>query len=365
VLEDISQSRGIDFEILKEIAAKVKVTNTASAVKQNLVDSLFYYDQVQTELQSRLGISSNEEITFIKYGKYKNSFSDYQRTDNEIAVIVAEGEIIKGPAQNDVIASDAFAEAIRDARNDEKIKAIVLRINSPGGSALASDVMWREVELATKVKPVIASMSDYAASGGYYLAMACDTIVAQPTTITGSIGVFSVLFDASEFLDNKLGITFEEVKTGETGELVTFTRPLTTVEKSIWQKRTDEIYETFTTKAAAGRGMKVDDLKKVASGRVWTGAQAKERGLVDVLGNFEDAVAIAAKKADVETDFHIRYYPKQKSFLDQWLSGAEDYTNTRLIKSELGEQYPVYQQLKRLKSYEGAQTRLPFELQVE
>jgi len=208
-------------------------------------------------------------------------------------------------------------------------------------------------------------MSDYAASGGYYLAMACDTIVAQPTTITGSIGVFSVLFDLSSFLDNKIGITFDEVKTGDVGELITITRPLTTVEKAVWQKRTEEVYNSFTTKAAEGRNMPVEELRKVASGRVWTGAQAKERGLVDVLGNFEDAVRIAAMKAGVDEDYRLRYYPKQKTFIEQWLTEAEDYTNTRLLRNELGEQYPLYMRIKNVKNYQGSQTRLPFELKIQ
>jgi protease-4 len=223
--------------------------------------------------------------------------------------------------------------------------------------------MWREIKLATEVKPVIASMSDYAASGGYYLAMACDTIVAQSTTITGSIGVFSVLFDLSSFLDNKLGITFEEVKTGDIGGL-SVTRPLTAVEKSIWQKRTEDIYGSFTTKAAEGRGMPVEELRKVASGRVWTGAQAKERGLVDVLGNFNDAVAIATAKAGVSNDYKLKYYPVQKSFIQEWLTGMEENAETKALKETLGDHYGTYQQLKKLKSLQGVQTRMPFDLMI-
>lgn len=365
MLKDISESRNIPYEELKQMADKMSVTDTRSALQLGLVDSLFYFDQVQHELRNRLGLADEAEIELIKFGKYKKSFSTYKDSKNEIAVIVADGEIVTGKAQNGVIGSDTFAEELRKARNNDKVKAIVLRINSPGGSALASDVMWREIVLTTKVKPVIASMSDYAASGGYYLAMGCDTIVAQPTTITGSIGVFSVLFDLSSFLDNKIGITFDEVKTGDVGELVTFTRPLTEVEKTIWQKKTDEIYNSFTAKAAEGRNMSVEDLRKVASGRVWTGTQAKQRGLVDVLGNFEDAVAIAANKAGVAEDYKIRFYPKQKSFIEEWLSEADDYTNTRLLKSELGDQYPVYMRLKSLKNYQGSQARIPFEMKIQ
>lgn len=365
ILQDISSSRNINYEVLKQTSDKMIVTDTHSALKAGLVDSLYYFDQVQHELRQRLGLADNDDISFIKFGNYKKSVSSYDKSNNEIAVVVADGDILPGKAQNGIIGSDTFAEELRKARTNDRVKAIVLRINSPGGSALASDVIWREIILTTQVKPVIASMSDYAASGGYYLAMGCDTIVAQPTTITGSIGVFSVLFDMSSFLDKKIGITFDEVKTGEVGELVTITRPLTPVEKAVWQKKTEEIYSSFTTKAAEGRQMSVEELRKVASGRVWTGSQAKENGLVDVLGNFEDAVEIAAQKAGVEDDYKIRYYPKQKTFIEEWLTDAEDYTNTRILKSELGEQYPVYLQLRNLKNYQGSQMRMPYELKFQ
>lgn len=365
MLQDIAQSRGMELSRVKEISDKMLVTNAQLARSMGLIDSLVYYDQVQADLRDRLGLAQNSKIGFVKYSKYKKSFSTVATSANEIAVIVADGDILPGKAQDGIIGSDTFAEEIRKARTDEKVKAIVVRINSPGGSALASDVMWREIVLATQAKPVIASMSDYAASGGYYLAMACDTIVAQPTTITGSIGVFSMLFDVSSFLENKIGITFDEVKTGEVGDLVTFTRPLTEVEKAIWQKRTNEIYQTFTTKAAEGRDMPLEELKKIASGRVWTGAQAKDRGLVDVLGNFEDAVSIAASSAGLgDEDYRLKFYPVKKSFLEEWFSGMEE-TKTNAIKEELGEHYATYEQLKELKRYQGAQARMPFQLKIQ
>ena len=266
MLNDIAESRSIEINRLREMSNKMLVTDSKSSVKFGLIDSLYYFDQVQQELRKRLSLEERGTINFVKYSKYKKSFSSYSDSKNEIAVIVADGDIYPGKASQGMIGSDTFAEELRKARTNDKVKAIVLRINSPGGSALASDVMWREIKLASKVKPVIASMSDYAASGGYYLAMACDTIVAQPTTITGSIGVFSVLFDMSSFLDSKVGITFDQVKTGEIGEMVTVTRPLTNVEKAIWQKKTDDIYESFTAKAADGRGMSVEALKKSCFG---------------------------------------------------------------------------------------------------
>jgi len=364
MIKDIAQSRNMDVARLSEISNKMLVTNSTSAKAMGLIDSLVYYDQVQADLRNRLGVEKDAAINFVKYGKYKKSFSTYSSSKNEIAVIVADGDIMPGKATQGMIGSDTFAEELRKARTNDRVKAIVVRINSPGGSALASDVMWREIKLATEVKPVIASMSDYAASGGYYLAMACDTIVAQPTTITGSIGVFSVLFDLSSFLDNKIGITFDEVKTGEVGGL-TVTRPLTTAEKAIWQKRTEEIYDSFTSKAADGRGMSVEDLRKLASGRVWTGMQAKDRGLVDVLGNFEDALSIAAAKAGVMNDYKVRYYPVQKSFFQEWLSEMEENSETKALKRELGEHYKTYEELKKLKGYQGSQARMPFELTIQ
>src|SRR5258706_12049854 len=331
-LHDVAESRNISFDEAKRISSQMLITSPGEAKKFKLVDSLVYYDEVLADLRAKLGLGKTAKIPFVKYHKYRKSFSEPSSSKNEIAVIVAEGDIIPGRAQEGAIGSDTFAEELRKARTNDKVKAIVLRINSPGGSALASDVMWREVRLASKEKPIIASMSNYAASGGYYLAMGCDTIVAEPNTITGSIGVFSVLFDLSSFLDKKIGITFDEVKTGEAGNLVTFTRPLTEVEKTVWQKKTDKIYEGFTSKAADGRKMSVEKLRSVASGRVWSGTQAKEKGLVDVIGGFDDAVKIAAQSAGVGEDYKIKFYPKQKTFFAQWLQGLEENAKVKMLK---------------------------------
>jgi protease-4 len=368
VVTRVSESRSIPKANLREISDKMLVRNAQQAVEYKLIDSLAYDDQVQHIIRQRLGLGNEDKISFIKYSRYKKTFSTYSESKNEIAIIVAEGTILPGkanPGQN-VIGSESFNEEMRKARENDKIKAVVLRINSPGGSSLASDAMWREITLTTKVKPVIASMSDYAASGGYYMAMGCDTIVAQPHTITGSIGVFSVLYDASGLLNNKLGITSEEIKTGEIGQLVTIERPLTETEKSIWQKRTEEVYETFTTKAAEGRKMSVENIKKVASGRVWTGTQAKERGLVDVIGNFQDAVEIAAAAAHVADDYKVRFYPQYKpSFLEQMIAQYEDDAETGALKEKLGGQYYLYQQWLHIKSYQGTQARMPFEMRIQ
>ena len=364
MLHGVADSRRIPYEKLKEISNKMMVRDAKGAVEYGLVDSLYYDDQVMDELRKLLDLGKKERIPLVRYGQYKKSVHAPTSSKNEIAVIVADGDIMLGRSDNGVVGSATVVDLVRKARNNDNVKAIILRINSPGGVFQAADMMWRELMLASEMKPVIASMSDYAASGGYYLAMACDTIVAQPTTITGSIGVFSVLFDLSQFLDHKIGITSEEVKTGEVGELVTVTRSLTDSEKAIWQKQTEKVYETFTRKAAEGRGMTQDELKKIASGRVWTGTQARNNGLADVLGGFDDAVNIAASKAGIGTDYKLRYYPQPKPLLERFMANVEDEMRTSMMKKELGEQYNWYRQWERVKTYQGVQARMPLEFKI-
>jgi protease-4 len=362
LLQDISEARKIPLDKLTEISDKMLIRNAKMAKEFGLVDELYYLDEFHDHIRERLNIGKEKKINFVKYSRYRKSYSAYQNSKNEIAVIVAEGNIVPGDGDQQTIGGNAYVEEITKAAKDDDIKAIVLRINSPGGEFRASDMIWRAVQEARKKKPVIASMSDYAASGGYYLAMGCDTIVAEPSTITGSIGIFGMMFDMSGFLGNKLGITFDEVKTGDFGEMYTVTRPLTEAEKNFWQKSLDEHYETFTGKAAEGRKVSIDDIKKVASGRVWTGAQATTHHLVDINGGFDDAVKIAAEKAGVKEDYKLRFYPKQKSFLEQWMSESEEGAKTKALKSELGEYYIWYQQFQKIKTYQGAQARMPFEL---
>lgn len=366
MLGQIAESRNIPVERLKEMADRMLVQDAASAMKLGLIDSLYYDDEIKNELRARLNLAKEERVPLVRYSQYKKTVSGYSSSKNEIAVIVADGEIVPGKSDNGLVGSTTVVDLVRRARTNDNVVAIVLRVNSPGGVFQAADQMWRELVLAAETKPLIASMGDYAASGGYYLAMACDTIVAQPKTITGSIGVFSVLFDLSKFLDNKIGITSEEVKTGDIGELVTVTRTLTDAEKAIWQRQTDNIYETFTRKASEARGMSQSDLKKIASGRVWTGAQAKENGLVDVLGGFEDAVRIAAGQAGVGDDYKLRYYPQPKPFFERLMGNLEDEVSQTMLKRELGvEQYQWHRQWERLKSYQGTQARMPIQFQVQ
>jgi protease-4 len=365
MLSELARSRNLPQERLKEISDKMLVRDSKQAVEFGLLDSLYYDDQVKDELRTRLGLEKDKSIPFVKYSDYQKSFTPTSTSKNEIAVIVADGNILPGKADNGVVGSATIRDQIRRARTTDRVKAIIIRVNSPGGAFSAADEMWREVYLASQEKTVIASMGDYAASGGYYLAMACDTIVAQPNTITGSIGVFSVMFDMSQFLGDKLGITSEQVKTGEIGDLITITRPLTPQEKDIWQKQTNEIYEIFTGKAAQGRNMSQDDIKKVASGRVWTGSQAVEKGLIDKLGSFNDAVQIAAQGAGIAGDYKLRYYPEPKNFFERLMSDYKDDVRVSTLKEETGEYYRWFQQWENVKNYQGTQARMPVEFIIK
>lgn len=364
IISHISEARKISVEKLREMSDNMQVRTARIAKEFGLVDELYYNDEFNDELRRRLGIGENDKINFIGYRSFNKVGGTYNKSKNDIAVIVADGTIMPGESnsQDQIIGGETFVKEIRKARKNSRVKAIVIRINSPGGEFRASDMMWREIQLARKEKPVIASMSDYAASGGYYMAMGCDTIVAQPHTITGSIGIFGMMLDMSGFLGDKLGITFDEVKTGKYGDMYTITRPLTDGERNYWQKNLDEHYDTFTRKAAEGRDMPQSELLKVASGRVWTGSQAKERNLVDVIGGFDDAVRIAAEAAGVADDYRVRYYPEPRTFLEEWLARSEEDAGTRVMKQQLGENYEYIRQLQRLKTFQGAQARMPFEL---
>lgn len=363
-LENVGHSRDIAFPTLKNISDSMLVRTASDAVDYNLVSRLAYEDEIFTELKTRLEIDEKKKIDLVTLSKYRKSYDNRNTSRNRVSVIVASGNIVSGEGDNTNIGSDKFAAEIRKARMDDKVKAVVIRINSPGGSAIASDVIWREIDLTKKVKPTIASMSDYAASGGYYLAMACDTIVAQPTTITGSIGIFSMLFNIKEFLNAKLGITTDVVKTGHFSDIFTVTRSLSDFERQIIQQSVDERYEVFVGKAAEGRQMGINEIKSVASGRVWSGLEAKKNNLVDVLGGLEDAIEIAVQKAGIEDDYKINYLPRQKNFLEQLMSDFSSDVQTRIMKYQLGDYFPYVMKIKQLEEYNDVQARLPFSIDI-
>jgi protease IV len=343
------------------------VQEPEDAVKYKLLSAVGYLDQYEKAIKDYLKISTDKKInytklsTYIKAKKYKK---DYSGTD-KIAVIYSEGEIA-GTESNDGISSDDFVKDLKRAREDKKVKAVVLRIDSPGGSALASDIMWREIELTKKVKPVIASMGNVAASGGYYMAMAADSIVAQPTTITGSIGIFAMLFNMKDFLNNKLGVSTDYVSTHTFANSPSVTREMSDAEKAMIQKSINKGYETFTSKAAAGRGMSIDKLKSVASGRVWTGTQAKENGLVDVLGGLDKAIEIAAQKAKLKKDaYSIKSYPFAKSEFEKIMESFKNSNEDAALKQALGPLYPYAKEINTLSKMDRMQARLPYTIEIK
>jgi len=376
MLSQVAASRQIPLARLHVISDSMLVHNAKDALRLHLVTKLGYFDQVQDYLRGKLGLAKDKKPGLVTLSDYQDADQadekDGKTSGNRIAVIYAEGDIVTGKGSDDNIGSDKFAEAIRKARLDDKVKAVVLRINSPGGSSLASDIIYREVVLTKKVKPIIASMSDVAASGGYYIAMACDTIVAHPNTITGSIGVFGVLPNIQPLLADKLGITVDRVTTGKFSDLPTITRALTPYEKQQMQLEVNEIYADFTTKAAQGRHMEVSRLRRIASGRVWSGSEGKQIGLVDVLGSYEDALKIAAARAHLKADdYQVQRLPRQKSSIEKFFSrftGGDDDDQAaaaRLLQAKLGPLYPAVRQYQQLMQMRGVQARLPYELEIK
>lgn len=363
VLTEIGQSRSLPASRLRQISDSLLVQSPELAVRYGLIDSLTYEDGFKHFLKSVVGIGDHDKLHFVGYNAYHKSYKDNTDAKDQIAVIVAEGAIQGGDDdQWNVISSDRFVKEINRAAENTSVKAIVLRVNSPGGEFQASDVIWNAIHEARKKKPVIASMSDYGASGGYYISMACDTIVAEPTTITGSIGIFGLTFDLSNFLGDKLGITFDKVSTGNYQTNFTMTRPLSDGEKAYLQHTLDRNYATFTEKAADGRAVPVDSILKVASGRVWIGTDAMQRHLIDTLGGFDEALSIAAGAAHI-SKYQVRFYPPEKSILEKLLNAGEDL-ETQSMKHSMGETYTWYQQCRQVLQESGVQARMPFKLSI-
>jgi protease-4 len=364
----IAKARGLQVTELRRLADSLLVRQPEDALKYKLVTHVGYYDQVTDDMRKLLKVDKDEEINFVGLSKYSKAEKYVKEGDynNRVAVIVASGEIRSGDGSDQVIGSDKIAETIREARLDKKVKAIVLRINSPGGSKLASDVMWREVMLCRQAKkPVIASMSDVAASGGYYMAMGCDTIVAQPNTITGSIGIFGVLFNVQDFLKNKLGVTVDGVKTNAYADLGMPTRPLSAFERQVIQQEVNKGYDDFVKKAAQGRDMSEEQLRNIASGRVWSGAEAKANGLVDVLGGLDDAIRIAARSAKLKDgDYRVRYMPEEQTFAEELLNRLNGDQEERILEKQFGILTPYVKQIRDLQYMQGIQARLPYEVQI-
>lgn len=364
-LDEISLSRKIPADSLFNIADKLKIQDAKDAVTYGLVDANKYKDEVLAELKSRLKIEKDAKINSISIEDYNVEDQSLPKNSKDrIAVVYAAGEIVSGEGNDQQIGSEKISRAIRTVREDEKVKAVVLRVNSPGGSALASDVIWREVVLTKAVKPIIVSMGDLAASGGYYISAAADSIFAQPNTITGSIGVFGIIPNFQRFFNDKLGVTFDVVKTAEFADLGAFNRPLTAQEESIIQQNVNKIYYTFTQNVADGRKKERSYIDSIGQGRVWTGAQAIELGLVDRIGGIEDAIKSAAKMANIQ-EYSLVSYPSQNDPLKALFNRSGRQISLWFTKQEMGLAFPVYQQVKETMQQSGIQARIPYTIDIK
>jgi protease-4 len=366
IFDKIGRSKNIPVRKLDQIADSLQAFEPSSAEKLGMIKQ-GYWDEFEALLMKASG--EKEKVKYVSLNNYLNAKNPIDEVEGKdrIAVLVAEGEISGTRASEGNIGSDDFVKELKRLRESKSVKAIVLRIDSPGGSSLASDIMWREIELTKKVKPIISSMSNYAASGGYYMAMGTDVIVAQPTTITGSIGIFAAWFNVDNFLKNTLGITQDHVDTHANSNFMNSAGALTDFQKSVVQNSVNKGYLSFTTKAAAGRKMTLQRLQSLAGGRVWTGAQAKQIGLVDELGGLDKAIEIAASKARLKPGaYKVAVYPKAKSFVDELLSSAtsESSLSERLFAKNIPWASSVLE-VNRWKKREGFLAMMPYLMEFE
>jgi protease-4 len=369
--QNISAARSISTDQLNTIADELLIRSAKDAKEYNLVDDLKYEDEVIALLKERTSTKGDDKLKTIALKKL-NKVRATQIADskiklnskNKVAVIFAEGEIVSGQSSNGKMGSETIAKAINKARKDDKVKAIVLRVNSPGGSALASDVMWREVVLAKAEKPVIVSMGGVAASGGYYIACAADKIFAEASTITGSIGVFGLIPNMKGMFNNKLGINIDRVNTNTFSDGLTPFRPLEEKERAALKSMIEDIYGDFTQKVADGRGMTQANVDSIGQGRVWTGINAKEIGLVDEIGGLNDAIAFAVETAALE-DYRLDEMPVQEDPFEKMLKEFSSEVKYQILGEDIGKAEHYYRNIKSVISTKGIYTRLPVDIIID
>ncbi len=371
IAEGIAQERDITVDAFNKLTEELAVRKPRHALNYKLIDGIIYEDEMELKLKSLAGISANKELNTIgidKYAKAPDLNREYSK--NKIAVIYASGGI--GFEQSPSEIGPELAKTIREARKDSTIKAIVLRVNSPGGSALTSDIIWREVDLARQTKPVIASMGNVAASGGYYIACAADTIVADPTTITGSIGIYGLFFSGEDLIKDKLGLTTDPIGTHKFatfggGYPIPFlpfsSRKFNKQEELILQEFLNDGYDTFLSRVAAGRHKTVEEIHEVAQGRVWGAIDAQEKGLVDVLGGIETAIAIAKEKAGIK-DYRLTLLPEEKDPFQAFLEDFTGQVKMKILQNELGVNYQYYEKTKNIMNRGGIQARIPYDIDL-
>ncbi len=367
-LMETAASRQTDTAQLHKMASELLVHAAPDALHYKLVDALKYDDEVKEELKQKLGLPTEDAINFIVPGKYARIVSFKKgKSSDKIAIIYAEGDIVDGKGAKGEIGGETYKNLIREARMDDDIKAIVVRVNSGGGSAMASEDMWRELEQAKKSKPVIMSFGNYAASGGYYMSCGADSIFCQPNTLTGSIGVFSMLPNLKKFYNNKLGITFDGVKTATHADMMTTSRPLSELEKQYFQSGVDSIYHNFLSRVSEGRKINIALVDSIAQGRVWTGTRAIELGLVDKLGGMQDALDCAARMAKLTSGYRLKEYPEPQSWFQNLINGYRTEAKAQALEEALGSDgNSLFNTLVKLKKMQGqAQARLPFTLSIQ
>ena len=366
ILEGISKTRNISVEQLNQLADNLELmTDAQKALEYGLVDQLYFKDQVLDELKDMAG--SKKKINAVGNANYAKSYKVKNPSKNEVAVIYASGQIFDGKGNEEqAIYSENLAKTIRKAREDKDVKAVVLRVNSPGGSALASAVIGRELDLTKEVKPLIVSMGNYAASGGYWISAKGDYIFADPTTLTGSIGVFGTFPNMKGFFNDKLGLTFDVAKTNENADFGSVAEPLTQLQYAKLQENVVKTYDEFTLRVAEGRGLSQTYVDSIGQGRVWAGADAIELGLVDQLGDMEDAIAFAAEKANLGNDYKVVEMPKTKDFFTRMMESMNKTDEIdAALKQKLGVYYHYVEGLENLQRNMGIQARMPFDLVIE
>ncbi|MCX6303395.1 MAG: signal peptide peptidase SppA [Bacteroidetes bacterium] len=365
MLTGIVETRKISKAELNNIADSLKIQTAQDALKYKFVDQLVYKDELLSLFKQKMAIAEKKKITLVTMDNY-TSVADsrklYTGTD-KIAVIYASGSIAGGEGDDQSIGSERISKAIRKAREDEKVKAIVFRINSGGGSALASDVIWREVDLARKVKPVVASFGDVAASGGYYIACAATKIMADPTSITGSIGVFGVIPNMEGLFSKKLGITFDWAMTNRNGDYIPVMKPLSSYQTLLIQRDVDHIYDVFTGKVAEGRNLKKAQVDSIGQGRVWSGSDAKTIGLIDDFGGLTKAVELAATLAKTK-NYRILALPEQKEWFEELIDQITGNDPSAKLKEALGTDYRYYEYYKEIREMKGVQARMMMNLDI-
>ena len=374
-LDDIAKSRKIAKSDLQAYANGLKISSAHEAVKLKMIDTEGYYDDVLKNLRAKLNLKPKDKIHSISLSDYAQTVKKKTSSSkNKIAIVYAEGSIeygMKDKEANGSIDGNRYAKVIRKLREDDNVKAIVLRINSGGGSSLSSDLIWRELDLARKQgKVVVSSFGDYAASGGYYIACASDSIFAEPMTLTGSIGVFSMIPSLQKTFKNKLGINFDSVKTATHAGGINPFFEIDSYEGKMMQMQTDSVYETFLNRVGTCRHMTRDQVHAIAQGRIWLGTKGKEIGLVDQIGGLNDAIAAAAKKAGL-SDYKTSDYPKLKSGIERLLENitgdkvVPDGVKAAAIKSELGEYGDVYTYFKQMQTWKTPQMRIPYQIKFK